>query len=147
MKSKLFGYLAATALGAAIALPTPTMARGGFGGGGFHGGGGFGGMRGRGMHFGGMPGGFHGGMVTGRSVYVPGGNRFARAPFAGRSVFGNRFEDRFEHHHRFRNFVFVGALGWPYYYDYGYGGCWRQAWTSYGWQWVNVCNDYGDYGY
>jgi len=45
------------------------------------GGGGGGGMRGGGMHFGGgMPGGR---MFTGRQVFVPGGNRFVGAPFAG----------------------------------------------------------------
>jgi hypothetical protein len=57
---------------------------GGFGGGGMHfGGGSFGGG---GTRFGGggfAGGGFRGGMVTGRSVFVPGGNRFAAAPFAG----------------------------------------------------------------
>jgi hypothetical protein len=80
MKSKLLGCLSATVLGAAIALATPAMAqRGGGGFGGMHGG--FGG----GMHFGGGGfggGGFRGGTVTGRSVFVPGGNRFAGAPFA-----------------------------------------------------------------
>jgi hypothetical protein len=93
MKSKLFGCLSATVLGAAIALATPAMAqRGGGGFGGMHGGGGFGGMHGGvggGMHFGGGGfggGGFRGGMVTGRSVFVPGGNRFAGAPFAARST-------------------------------------------------------------
>ena len=46
-------------------------------GGGMHFGGG---MPGDGMHFGsGVPGGR---MFTGRSVFVPGGNRFAGAPFA-----------------------------------------------------------------
>jgi hypothetical protein len=30
-------------------------------------------------------------------------------------------------------------------YDYAaYGNeCWRQEWTGYGWQWVNVCYGYG----
>ena len=94
MKNNLIGCLSAAVLGAAIALPAQTMAfrggsgfggmHGGFGGGGMHfGGGGFGGG---GMRFGGggfAGGGFRGGMVTGRSVFVPGGNRFAGAPFAG----------------------------------------------------------------
>jgi hypothetical protein len=177
MKSKLLGYLSAAVLGAAIALPTPAMAfrggggfggmHGGFGGGGMHFGGGFGGG---GMRFGGggfAGGGFRGGMVTGRSVFVPGGNRFAAAPFAGQRFAVNRFNnfgvrnrfnnfalrDRFFfRHHHFRNFAFFGAPffgfgAWPYYYDYAAnGGCWRQVWTGYGLQWVNVCNDYG-YGY
>ena len=57
-------------------------------------------------------------------------------------AFRNRF---FIRHHHFRNFAFFGApfaVG----YDYGYGGCWQQLWTGYGWQWVNLCNGYG-YGY
>jgi hypothetical protein len=99
------------------------------------------------MHFGGTPGGFHGGMVTGRSAFVPGGNRFARAPFAGRRVFGNRFEDRFEdrfeHHHRFRNDFFFVGVPFGVGYDYGYDGCWSQAWNGYDWQWFNACYDYG----
>jgi hypothetical protein len=120
MKSKLVGCLAATALGAAIAAATPATA------GGVHGSGG----------------GFHGGMVSGRSVFVPGGNRFVGTPFAGRRVFGNRL-DRDEHHRRFRNFAIVGA---PFLYDYSaYGNeCWQQEWISYGWQWINICDDYGD---
>ena len=173
MKSKLFGCLSAALLGAALALPTPAMAfrgGGGFGGGGMHfGGGGFGGggmhfggggFGGGGMHFGGMPGGgmrFGGmpgrGMVMGRSALVPGAGRFATTPFAGRRFGVNRFNNFafrrnaffFRHHHHFRNFAFAGAgLG----LGYGYGGCWQQVWTGYGYQWVNVCNDYGDgYGY
>lgn len=50
----------------------------------------------------------------------------------------------FRHHHRFRNFAFVGA---PFFDDYDYAaygnGCWQQEWTGYSWQWINVCNDYG----
>jgi hypothetical protein len=108
------------------------------------------------MHFGGMP---SRGMVTGRSAFVPGAGRFAGAPFAGQRFFGSRFNNFasrnhhfFFRHHHFRNFAFFGApfavgWGWPYYYDdASYGGCWQQAWTGYGWQWVNVCNNYG-YGY
>ena len=96
MKTKLLGCLAATAMAVTVVLATPAMAfhgGGGFGGGGFHGG------------FGG--GGFRGGTVTGRSVFVPGGNRFVGAPFAGWHAFvnrrffdegrGDRFEDRFRH--------------------------------------------------
>ena len=92
-------------------------------------------------------------MVTGRSVFVPGGNRFVGAPFAGRHAFVNRrffdegrrdrFEDRFRHR-RFDNFAFFGV---PFAYDYAaYGnGCWR--WD--GWQWINICYNYDgyDYGY
>jgi hypothetical protein len=84
-------------------------------------------------------------MVTGRSVFVPGGNRLGGAPVAGRRVFGNGVNNfnRFDRdHHRFRNFAFVGA---PFFYDYsGYGSeCWQQEWTSYGWQSSNICGDYG----
>src|SRR4029077_1389586 len=88
--------------------------------------------------------------VTGRSVVVPGGNRFVGAPSAGPHVVGapsagphvvvNRFNNfAFRDPHRFRNFAFVGA---PFFYDYsGYGsGCWQP--TSYGWQWSNICDDY-----
>ena len=145
MKSKFFDCLSAT-VGAAIAIATPALAQ--------HAGGG---MSGGGMHFGGgMPGGR---MFTGRSVFVPGGNRFAGAPFASRQAFVNRrffdegrrdriedrFEDRFRHRrffvNRFNNFAFFGV---PFGYGYAaYGsGCWR--WD--GWQWINICYDY-NYGY
>jgi hypothetical protein len=89
-------------------------------------------------------------MVTGRSVFVPGGNRFVGAPFAGQHAFvsrrffdegrrdrvEDRFEDRFRHR-RFDNFAFFGV---PFAYDYAaYGnGCWR--WD--GWQWINICYGY-----
>lgn len=161
MKSKLLGYLSVAVLGAAIALPTPAMAfrggggfggmHGGFGGGGMHFGGGFGGG---GMRFGGggfAGSGFRGGMVTGRSAFVPRAGRFAGAPFASQRFGVNKFNNFafrnrfFIRHHHFRNFAFFGApfaVG----YDYGYGGCWQQLWTGYGWQWVNICNGYG-YGY
>jgi hypothetical protein len=101
-------------------------------------------------HFGGMGGAAH-----------FGGARFAAAPFAhagfahagfahprfAHAAFSPRFSrfafhDRFHHrfHNRFHRFAFFGGG----YYDYAdYGGCWRQAWTSYGFQWVNVCGDYG----
>jgi hypothetical protein len=158
MQTKLLGCLAAMA--AAIVMATPATAfrgggggfHGGFGGGGMHfGAGGFGGP-----HFG--SGGFRGGMVTGRSVFVPGGNRFVSAPFAGRHIFVNRFHNfafrnrfnnfAFRHpfffrHHHFRNFALIG-FGVPFAYGYAaYGnGCWR--WD--GWQWINICYDYS-YGY
>src|ERR1700731_1628645 len=175
MKSKLFGCLSATVLGAAVAFATPAMAfrgGGGFGGGGFHGGfGGHSGFGGGGFHRGFGGGGFHGGMVTGRSVFVPGGNRFVGAPFAGRHAFFNggrfdrredslregrfdRFEDRFGDRRFFfnRNFAFFGApfaFGVPFAYDYAaYGnGCWRRVWTPYGSRWSNICNNYGGYNY
>ncbi len=167
MRTKLLGCLAATAMGTAIVVATPALAfRGGGFGGGLHGG--FGGA---GFHRGFGGGGFRGGMFTGRSVFVPGGNRFV-----GRSVvagsfnragrfdrddrFGRRFgrfdrDDRFRHRfgrfdrdHRFAfvngfdNFAFFGV---PFGYDYAaYGnGCWRQVWTPYGWQWSNICYEYG----
>jgi hypothetical protein len=169
MKSKLLGCLFATILGTTIALATPAMAfRGGSGFGGMHGGFGGGGMHfgafgSGGMHFGGMPGGgmrFGGmprGVITGRSVFVPGGNRFVGAPFARQRFGFNRFNNFafrrnafffrnrfFFRHHHFRNFAFFGApfavgWGWPYYYD----GCWQQVWTGYGYQWGNVCYGYG----
>jgi hypothetical protein len=162
MQTKLLGCLAAMA--AAMVVATPAMA--------FRGGGGFGGMHGGfaggGMHFGGggfggphFGGGFRGGMLTGRSVFVPGGGRFASAPLAGRRFFVNRsnnfaFRNRFfPFRHRFfrNNLFFVGAPffefgAWPYYYGYAaYDGCWRQVWTPYGWQWSNICYDYGSSGY
>src|SRR3984893_10960951 len=94
MNSKILWCLAAAALGAALVVSTPAIAfrgGGGFGGGGF--GGVHGGFGGGGMHFGGaVPfrgGGFRGGMVTGRSVFVPGGNRLVGTPFAGQR-FGAR---------------------------------------------------------
>jgi hypothetical protein len=153
MKSKLLGCLSAAVLGTAIAIATPAMAfrgggfggmHGGFGGGGMH----FGGMPGGGMRFGAMPG---RGMFMGRSAFIPGAGRFAAAPFAGRRLAVNRFNNpfffrnRFFFRHRFfrDNFFFVGVpfgvgWGWPY-----YSGCWRQVWTGYGYQWINVCYDYG----
>jgi hypothetical protein len=64
--------------------------------------------------------------------------------------FNSRFarSDRFHHFRHFRNrFAFVGG-GWDWGYPYddyaAYGdGCWRQVWTSYGWQWSNTCYNYG----
>jgi hypothetical protein len=152
---KRFGVLlASAALGAALVASSPAAAfRGGgsFGGGGFHGG--FGGGSFHGGFGGGMPGGR---MFTGRSVFVPGGNRFVGAPFAGRHAFVNRrffdegrrdrFEDRFRHRHFFVNgFDSFAFFGLPFAYDYAaYGnGCWR--WD--GWQWINICYDYGSYNY
>jgi hypothetical protein len=156
MNNKAVSGLAVTALGTALVLATPAAAfRGGFGGfGGMHGGmhmggmhmGGMhmGGMHMGGMHMGGMPGGgMHfarpGGMFAGRSVFVPGGNRFVRGPFA-RPVFAHRFNRFAFRHHRFHRFAFVGA---PLIYASYASGCWRRAWTPYGWEWINVCYGYG----
>ena len=110
--------------------------------------------------------GFNRGMFAGRSVFVPGGNRFVGAPFAGLHAFvtegrrarfegrRDRFEDRFGDRRFFfnRNFAFFGApfaFGVPFAYDYAaYGnGCWRRVWTPYGWRWSNICNNYGGYNY
>jgi hypothetical protein len=92
-------------------------------------------------------GGFRGGIVTGRSAFVPG--------VGGRHILVNRFNrpfffDRFHRRVFFNNSVLFGGYGdWPYYYDYaGYGDlCRRNIWTPYGWQWVNVCYDFGNYSY
>ncbi len=148
---------------------------GGFGGGGFgggHMGGGFGGggFGGRSMAIGGFNRGF-----AGQSVAMGGFNRgFNRGMFTGRSVAMNRglgfnrgfdprfarFDhfhhfDHFDHFHHFHDrffrnrFVFFNGFdnfafsGVPFSYDYAaYGnGCWR--WD--GWQWINICYDYGGY--
>lgn len=124
MKRKLLGCLAAIALGAAISAATPALA---FRGGGMHGG--FGGMHSGfgGMHggFGGMRGGFNGMRVAGPAM----GGHFHNAVIA-----------RGFHNRRFHNVVVVGAPFGFYGAGYGYDdGCWRQVWTAYGWQWVNIC--------
>jgi hypothetical protein len=46
-------------------------------------------------------------------------------------------------HHRFNRFV--GGYGGGGYYA-SYDDCWRQAWTRFGLQWVNICGYY-NYGY
>jgi hypothetical protein len=176
MKYKLSQWLLAGAFGAALALAPPAFAfRGGGGGGGGHMGGGFGGMGGGmhamgggmgggmhsfgggGMHFSGMGGGSHVGGLGGAPHFA--GSRFGSAPFAhaaftpGFSRFGSHerfgFHDRFAFHHRFfhhrfHRFAFFGAFAaaYPYYDD-----CWRRVWTRFGPRLVNVCYDYGDYGY
>jgi hypothetical protein len=166
MSNKVLSCVIAGALSATLALASPAFARGGGGGGGGgHGGGGmgggghFGGMGGGG-HFGGMAGGGHFGGVGGGGHFggmaggghfggVGGGMHFGGAHFGhpgvsprfafhGHGGFRHRVFDR--HLHRF---VFIGA---PYAAYAAYGDCWRRAWTSYGWQWVNVCGNY-DYGY
>ena len=95
------------------------------------------------------------GMFAGRSVARGGFDRglgFNRGfnRFGFNRGFNSRFArfDRFHHFHHFRNrFAFVGG-GWDWGYPYddyaAYGdGCWRQVWTSYGWQWSNTCYNYG----
>jgi len=168
MKSKLLASLSAAVIGAAISLPNPAIAfhggggfggmHGGFGGGGMHFGGG--GFAGTGMHFGGAPAGSFHGMVTGRSAFVPGAGRFGGGSLGGQRFAGNRFNNFrvnnfafrhrfFSRHHQFRDFAFLGApfaVAWNWPYDYGYGGCWQQVWSGYGWQWINVCTGY-NYGY
>ena len=52
-----------------------------------------------------------------------------------------QFHDRFHHRFHNRNF-FAFGFGGPI-YDHAYDSCWTQVPTRYGWQWVNVCSDYG----
>jgi hypothetical protein len=150
MRTKLLGCLAATAMAADIVVAAPVMA--------FHGGGGFGGG-GHGIAGGGhtmsMGGGHFGPMFAGRSMAMGSFNRAGRFDWDDR--FGRRFsrfdrDDRFRHFHHFRNrFAFFNGFdnfaffGVPFGYGYAaYGnGCWRQVWTPYGWQWSNICYDYG----
>jgi hypothetical protein len=58
----------------------------------------------------------------------------------GRTAWGHH--DHFHHRFHNRNFFAFGFGGGPY-YDYAYNSCWTQVRTYYGWQWVNVCGDYG----
>jgi hypothetical protein len=165
MKRKLFVSLAAIALGAAFGWVTPAMAfHGGgfgggmhaggfggvraggmgFGGGGFGGGmhaGGFGGVRAGGMGFGG--GGFHGGVAAatgvGRgAIAAPSFHRFGGAPV------GFQHNLAFRHDFIVRHRRNVAVFGAPFFYGDFYGdGCWRRVWTSAGWQWANICGDFG----
>jgi hypothetical protein len=118
MNSKLLNCLIAGALSTTLALASPALARGGFGG----------------------MGGGHGGGMGGTHFS---GGRFAGGPFthAGFSPRFSRvaFRDHRFIHHRFHRFAFVGA---PFAYA-AYDGCWRRVWTPYGLQWVDVCGDYG----
>jgi hypothetical protein len=150
---KRFGVLlASAAVGAALVVSSPAAA--------FRGGASFGG----GGH---MMSGMGGGrMFTGRSVFVPGRNRFAGAPFASQHAFVNRRffdegrrdriedrregrrdrDDRFRHRRFFVNgFDNFASFGAPFAYDYAaFGnGCWR--WD--GGQWINNCNNYDGYNY
>ncbi len=96
-------------------------------------------------HFSGM-GATHFGHVGGPRFVGSPMARTAFAPrFAGTGWHGRPFIGRpaffFHHHRHFRHFVVFGA---PFYYaGYYDDGCWRRSWTPYGWQWVNVCGDYG----
>jgi hypothetical protein len=148
MKNRRLLGLAAAALGAATLIVAPAEA--------FRGGGGFGGMHGGGMHFGG--GGGFGGMHGGAAHFGGGGfgamhvgaAHFGGNNFRGGMAFGPRvapfvhqravFHNFGFRHRHFNNVVFVGG---PY-YGVGYGDtCWRRVWTYYGWQWANICSDYG----
>jgi hypothetical protein len=158
MNNKLVSCFIAGALATTLALASPALARGGFGGGGMHGGGMGGG------HFGGMGGGHFGGMRSGGMhsfASIGGGAHFSGARFAGahfaRPGFAPRFahagfaprfssfafHHRFHHriHHRFNRFAFIGV---PFAYA-AYDSCWRRVWTPYGLQWIDVCGDYGYY--
>jgi hypothetical protein len=112
--------LVAGALSLTLAVASPALGHGGGGGG--HGGGGGG----------------HGGMGRGHFAGAP----FAHAGSSPRLAFHGGFRHRVFDRHLHR-FVFIGA---PYAYA-AYDSCWRRAWTPIGQQWVNVCGDYGDYGY
>ena len=125
---------------AALSLGSTAMAA--------HGGGG-GGGGGHAAGFGGGGGGFGGG-GDGRAgvAAVPGsagGLRIQGSRTFNRNNFAfDRDHDRFNHRfHHNRNF-FAFGFGGPY-YDYAYDSCWAQVPTYYGWQWVNVCGDYGYY--
>ena len=150
MNSRLVGCFVAGALGAALALASPALARGGMGGGGgMHGGGMGGGMHGGGgAHFSSMGGGMHVGGMSPAAHF--GGAHFAGAGFARAGIahpgFAPRssrfaFHDGRFFHHRHHRFAFVGA---PFAYA-AYDSCWRRTWTPYGVQWVNVCSDYNYY--
>ncbi len=116
--------------------------------GGSIGGGMVGGMRGGSIGAGPFAGPMHSGMIgtpfrghtfTGAPVTRAAlGPQFSNFGFRGPHGFHHRF-----FHHRFHRFGFFGA---PFFYAGYYDGCWRRAWTPYGWRWVNVCYDYG-YGF
>jgi hypothetical protein len=138
--------------------------RGGFAGGGFSGfrggfaGGGFSGFRG-GMPFGGARAfaaapAWRGGMWAGRSVFAPGAGRFA-AWRGGWARPGWGWGRGWGWRHRGWGWGWPVGLGvglglgyaaWgaPWWWGgYYYGDyCWRQTWTPYGWEWINVCYGY-----
>lgn len=142
MNNRLLVGLIAATVGAIVALGSPVLARGGFGGGG-HGGVGHIGAMGVGAHFGGgMAGPHFGGAHFGGAHFA--GAPMAHAAFAPRGA-GVAFHGPlgFHHHgvfrhHRFHRFAFIGT---PYYAGY-YDSCWRRLWTAYGPRWVNVCGDW-----
>jgi hypothetical protein len=129
MNRKLVSCVTIGAVAAALALATPVMARGGGASGGHGGGPGGAGGRSGGRVFDGM------GHSAGRGAFTgPGGSRFAGRPFGDQREFAGRFNGR----PRFRD------RGSDYTADYDYG-CWRRAWTPYGWNWVNICYGYDSY--
>lgn len=122
MKRKFLGSLGAIALGATVGLATPALAmHGGFGG--MHGG--FSGMHAA-PHF---SGGFHSGVMGSHGAFAP-AHRFVGGQFAF------RHHVAFHHHHHFRRFAPFFAFGVGYAYD---DGCWRYAWTRFGWRLVDAC--------
>jgi hypothetical protein len=149
MSNKLASYFIAGALVSALALASPALARGGGGmGGGMGMGGGHGMGGGMGMHsmgrVGAVPMGAisFGAMPMSRAAFAP------RAAIAPRAAFAPRFSRAaFVHnrffHRRFNRFAFVGG---PFFYA-GYDDCWRQVWTQFGLQWVNICGYDYNYGY
>ena len=54
----------------------------------------------------------------------------------------DHFHDHFHHRFHHRNF-FAFGFGGPI-YDYA-TSCWTQVPTRYGWRWLYVCGDYGNY--
>jgi hypothetical protein len=89
-------------------------------------------------------------MMRGGSAGPMRGGPMATAPmtggrvqgWGGRTAWGHgNFHDHFHNRFHNRNF-FAFGFGGPI-YDYAYDSCWAQVPTRYGWQWVNVCVDYG----
>jgi hypothetical protein len=136
------------AIAAVLGMPAIAMAAGHGGGGGHWGGGGgmhMGAMHVGGMHTGGMHmSGMHSGPVFHSQAF---GNVGHVQSFRSAGVFPGRhafFDRGFHHHHHHHRFFFASGLG---YYDYGgYGSCYRQALTPWGWRWTWVCGD-NDYDY
>jgi hypothetical protein len=175
MSNRLASYFIAGALVSALAMASPALARGmgggmgmggghsmgggmGMGGGRSMGGGAWGGGS-MGMHSMGMMG--HpmgvaphvgarsfGAMPMSRAAFGPSFSRPStaftpRTAFMPRTAFVHPHPFFFHHRfHHFRRFAFVGG---PIIYA-GYNDCWRQVWTRFGLQWVNVCGYY-DYNY
>ena len=111
------------------------------GGRGMSGGMGMGGGRGMGGGMGMHSMGRVGAMPMGASSF--GAMPMSRAAFAPRAAIAPRaafVHNRF-FHRRFNRFAFAGG---PILYA-GYDDCWRQVWTQFGLQWVNICGY--DYNY